>query len=91
MGVMHLARRRTGILALVMAAACGPVQALDLQGHRVARALAPENTLPGFALVLGIGVTTLELDIAITRDDVPIIDHDGTAAGHAGAAVITPR
>lgn len=50
--------------------------ALDLQGHRGARALAPENTLPGFALTLGIGVTTLELDIAITRDDVLVISHD---------------
>lgn len=50
--------------------------ALDLQGHRGARGLAPENTLAGFALALGIGVTTLELDIAITRDDVPVVSHD---------------
>jgi glycerophosphoryl diester phosphodiesterase len=62
--------------ALLIAAACGSAQALDLQGHRGARALAPENTLPGFALALGIGVTTLELDIAITRDDVLVIHHD---------------
>ena len=36
-------------------------QALDLQGHRGARGLLPENTLPAFARALGIGVTTLEL------------------------------
>lgn len=75
MGVMHL-DHRTWLPALLLAAACGSVQALDLQGHRGARALAPENTLPGFALALGIGVTTLELDIAITRDDVLVIHHD---------------
>lgn len=50
--------------------------ALDLQGHRGARALAPENTLAGFARALAIGVTTLELDIAITKDDVLVISHD---------------
>ncbi len=68
--------RRAWITALLLAAACAPAVALDLQGHRGARGLAPENTLPGFALTLGIGVTTLELDIAITRDDVLVIHHD---------------
>ncbi len=51
-------------------------QAFDLQGHRGARALAPENTLPGFALALSLGVTTLETDIAVTRDGVLVISHD---------------
>ena len=57
--------------------ACGlHAAAFDLQGHRGARGLAPENTLPGFALALGIGVTTLETDIAVSRDDVLLISHD---------------
>ena len=75
MRVMTITRRawRT---ALLLAAACGPAFALDLQGHRGARGLAPENTLPAFAQALGIGVATLELDIAITRDDVLVISHD---------------
>ncbi len=60
-------------LALLLAP---PSLALDLQGHRGARGLAPENTLAGFALALEIGVTTLELDIAITRDGIPVISHD---------------
>ncbi|MBN8511047.1 MAG: glycerophosphodiester phosphodiesterase [Burkholderiales bacterium] len=54
----------------------GPATALDLQGHRGARGLAPENTLAGFARALGIGVTTLELDLAVTRDDLLVISHD---------------
>lgn len=50
--------------------------AFDLQGHRGARGLAPENTLEGFALALSIGVTTLELDLAMTKDGVLVVSHD---------------
>ena len=50
----------------------------DLQGHRGARGLLPENTLPAFARALSIGVTTLELDCAITRDGVVVVSHDST-------------
>ena len=48
----------------------------DLQGHRGARGLWPENTLGGFARALALGVTTFELDCAITRDGVVVISHD---------------
>ena len=50
--------------------------AFDLQGHRGARGLAPENTLAAFARGLAIGVTTLEMDAAITKDDVVVVSHD---------------
>lgn len=65
-------------------------QAFDLQGHRGTRGLAPENTLPAFAAALSIGVTTLELDTAITRDGVVVISHEpwphpDTARGPDGA------
>jgi glycerophosphoryl diester phosphodiesterase len=50
--------------------------AFDLQGHRGARGLVPENTIASFARALSIGVTTLELDIAITKDRVLVISHD---------------
>ncbi len=48
----------------------------DLQGHRGARGLAPENTLAAFAKALGVGVTTLELDLAVTKDGVVVVSHD---------------
>jgi len=48
----------------------------DSQGHRGARGLAPENTLVAFAKALSIGVTTLELDVAATRDGVIVVSHD---------------
>jgi glycerophosphoryl diester phosphodiesterase len=58
-----------------------PVPAFDLQGHRGIRGLRPENTLPGFAHALTLGVTTLETDIAITRDGVLVISHDRSLNG----------
>jgi glycerophosphoryl diester phosphodiesterase len=61
---------------LVAAALAAPASAFDLQGHRGARGLAPENTLAAFAKALAIGVTTLETDLAITRDGVVVISHD---------------
>jgi glycerophosphoryl diester phosphodiesterase len=60
-----------------LATALPPVAgAFDLQGHRGARGLAPENTLAAFSLALGIGVTTLEADLAVTSDGVLVIAHD---------------
>ena len=50
--------------------------AFDLQGHRGARGLAPENTLAAFERALEIGVTTLELDVGITADGVAVVSHD---------------
>jgi len=57
---------------------CCAAHAFDLQGHRGVRGLAPENTLPSFERALDLGVTTLELDIAITSDGVLVIYHDPT-------------
>jgi len=48
----------------------------DLQGHRGARGLMPENTIPAFAKALSIGVTTLELDLAITSDLQVVVIHN---------------
>ena len=51
-------------------------QAFDLQGHRGARGLLPENTLPAFQKALDLGVNTIECDMAITRDGVVVVHHD---------------
>ena len=65
------------IVAVVLVLSCiGCAHAIDLQGHRGARGLAPENTLAGFRTALGIGVTTLETDLALTRDGVLVLSHD---------------
>lgn len=61
--------------ALGIATATGAL-AFDLQGHRGARGLAPENTLAAFKRALEIGVHTLELDTGITSDGVVVVMHD---------------
>ncbi|HZT81894.1 MAG TPA: glycerophosphodiester phosphodiesterase family protein [Gemmataceae bacterium] len=48
----------------------------ELQGHRGARGLKPENTLPGFETALDLGVTSVETDVHLTRDAVPVLMHD---------------
>ncbi len=50
--------------------------AIEIQGHRGARGLAPENTLAGFEVALGVGVHVLELDVGMSADGVPVISHD---------------
>ena len=48
----------------------------DLQGHRGARGLKPENTVPAFLEALNNGVTTLELDVVITEDKQILVSHE---------------
>lgn len=54
-----------------------PERILDLQGHRGARGLYPENTIVGFTAALEFPeVRTLELDLCVTQDDKLIISHE---------------
>lgn len=53
-----------------------PLANFDVQGHRGARGLKPENTLPAFEIALDLGVDTLELDLHLTADDVVVVWHD---------------
>jgi glycerophosphoryl diester phosphodiesterase len=47
-----------------------------VHGHRGARAMRPENTLPAFEYAIGAGVDVLELDMAVTKDGVVVVSHD---------------
>jgi glycerophosphoryl diester phosphodiesterase len=62
------------LLAGALAGCAAP--SFDLQGHRGARGLAPENTLAAFDTALSVGVDTLELDTVLTRDGVVVVSHD---------------
>jgi glycerophosphoryl diester phosphodiesterase len=73
---MRLTVRPTPFLLLAAVLLAGCASTFDLEGHRGARGLAPENTLPAFARALGIGVTTLEMDAGVTRDGVVVVSHD---------------
>jgi glycerophosphoryl diester phosphodiesterase len=48
----------------------------EIQGHRGARGLYPENTIPSFLKALELGVTTVELDVVITKDRKVILSHE---------------
>ncbi len=71
-------RLRAVLMAAAVATSLGalPALAFDVQGHRGARGLAPENTLAAFERALELGVSTLELDLGLTRDGVLVIAHD---------------
>lgn len=47
-----------------------------VHGHRGARALRPENTIPAFEFAIRAGADVLELDLAVTKDDVLVASHD---------------
>ena len=64
------------LAAFALCAHAAVTGAFDLQGHRGARGLAPENTMAAFRAALELGVTTLETDLAVTRDGVLVLSHD---------------
>ena len=65
-------------LALASSAVCTaqPGSQLDVQGHRGARGLMPENSLPAFKEALRLRVPTLELDVQVTQDRELVVHHD---------------
>ena len=60
-----------------------PTSAFDWQGHRGCRGLMPENTIPAFLEALKYPtVTTLELDVAVSKDGQLIISHEPWMSHH---------
>lgn len=62
-----------------MAAACTYEQTyrpFELQGHRGARGLLPENTIPSFLIAVDHGVDTIELDLVVTKDRKLLVSHE---------------
>ena len=48
----------------------------DKEGHRGCRGLMPENTVDAMTNALGMGITTLEMDVVITKDKKVILSHE---------------
>lgn len=65
-----------GLTILSMSASAQYIPKFDVQGHRGARGLYPENTIPGFIAALDSGVTTLEMDVVITKDKQVVLSHE---------------
>jgi glycerophosphoryl diester phosphodiesterase len=51
-------------------------QKIDIQGHRGCRGLLPENSIPAFIKAVDLGVTTLELDVVVSRDRELVVSHE---------------
>ncbi|HAI69858.1 MAG TPA: hypothetical protein DCM38_10555, partial [Gammaproteobacteria bacterium] len=52
------------------------IEKIDAQAHRGGRNLRPENTLPAMEVGLDYLMTTLETDIGITKDGIPVLTHE---------------
>lgn len=80
------------VLAMLPAAPEAPAR-IEVHGHRGARAVVPENTLAAFEYAIQAGADVLELDLAVTRDNVLVVSHDPVlnpqiCRGPGGPAVI---
>ncbi len=73
------------IVFLLLFFACKPISqtnnkmssvSFDYQGHRGCRGLMPENTIPAMLKAIDLGVTTLETDAIITKDNQVILSHE---------------
>ena len=71
---MHLKAHTAALVGMFLLSSTA--NAFDLQGHRGTRGLMPENTLPAFEKAIVLGVTTLETDLALTKDGVLVLSHD---------------
>jgi glycerophosphoryl diester phosphodiesterase len=73
---------RAPLLTILLLSSCAmpipppPIPEFDLQGHRGARGLLPENAVEGFLHALELGVTTLEMDVVISADSQIVVSHE---------------
>lgn len=67
---------KISILLFCLVMGCHSEREIDIQGHRGCRGLFPENSLPAFEKALDLGVNTLELDIAISKDLKVVVSHE---------------
>lgn len=63
---------------LPKASAQASVEGFDIVAHRGGRAARPENTLYAFAYAMEMGVTTMELDVQLTKDGALAVSHNAT-------------
>jgi glycerophosphoryl diester phosphodiesterase len=72
----HLCSKTPVFAGVLLFLLTGCASQIEIQGHRGARGLLPENSLPAFMKALDIGVDVLELDAGVTKDGVVVVSHD---------------
>ncbi len=65
--------RKMAFLSILLV--CLPAEGVTVYGHRGARGLAPENTLPGFQVALKHHVDYVDVDVVLTKDGVLVAHH----------------
>jgi glycerophosphoryl diester phosphodiesterase len=73
---LQMLRTKVSVLLSLLIMSCNSGKRIDIQGHRGCRGLLPENSLPAFEKAIDLGVNTLELDIAITKDNEVVVSHE---------------
>lgn len=66
---------RLASLLLLSMALVSAADRILVHGHRGARAARPENTISAFEYAIDAGADVLELDLAVTKDNVPVVSH----------------
>lgn len=64
------------VVLLIVTCAKPPAPDFDIQGHRGARGLYPENSIEGFLRAIDMGVTTLEMDVVVSADSQLVVSHE---------------
>jgi glycerophosphoryl diester phosphodiesterase len=68
--------RSTVAVASLLMTSLASAAHLPVHGHRGARTILPENTIPGFEYAVRQGADWIELDLWATRDNVLVVAHD---------------
>jgi glycerophosphoryl diester phosphodiesterase len=71
---MLIAKRTFWLVFSVMTLNAAPH--ILVHGHRGARAMYPENTIPAYSYAIDAGADVLEMDVAVTKDNVLVMSHD---------------
>ncbi len=66
------------LLGFLLSFLCFSAESMVVYGHRGARGLAPENTIPAFQAAVKAGVDAIDLDVVMTKDGVLAVYHDLT-------------
>lgn len=69
-------RRIILLLPALLISTCLLAQTFDKQGHRGARGLMPENTVAGILRSLDLGVTTVGMNVVISKDNQVLLSHE---------------
>lgn len=64
------------LLLLSVSMSAQTTRTVEIEGHRGARGLAPENTIPSFLKALEYKTETLELDVVISGDGKVVVSHE---------------